>query len=673
MKGILQFWAACGFITLSTGAALAQQSDSSLDEVVVTAKSLEEELPQQLAQYGIHVDIITAAQIKDGGYIDVASALEALAPALYISSKNGPFDYVQISLQGSRTEDVLWLVDGIRINNRLYAGTTPLDTIPANMIERIEVLDGGQALFYGTQAVAGAVNIVTKAFTDTPGGAVSLGGDSNNGEHFNGYFRDSIGGNHFVFYASRDQSPGIQPFPDADYQPSGTDRHRYYYLTTLGGKYAYDFADHLTLSASYQHTEGKLDFAEPMLTAVAYNRRDEDLVSSKLDYEPSDAFKVYIKDYFHNWRSHYTELDNGTTAYTYTPGPPGAITVAEDEGGWGFRDYGINLLTESAPNRGLVYVAGYDYQNYSGRDAVLVIQQETEHVNAFFGQIRTTPELIPDAHFAAGFRYNEPSFGQSAVVWNGSGQYDLTKALFLKASVGTAFRLPTDEELFANDPEDERGDPNLKPETSTFANESVGGAAALGQSALKWELIGFYRAIKNLIDYQSFDVATDQDVFGNVPGTVTVHGVEATLQSSITQALSANFNATYSRSRQSGSDLQFDQVPLTQMKAGLDYHPSGLPVGASVTLVHLGDLDDEPLGAGNGRYGYGNYTLVDLGGRVFLDASRHQRIDLHLNNAFNKTYYSSLSFGVNDTSGNPYVAHDLGLPRTFSAYYTYVF
>src|SRR3984957_14120719 len=649
------------------------QTSSSLDEIVVTAKSLEENLPQQLSQYGTHLDIISAAQIQDGGYIDVASALQALAPGLYISSINGPFDYVHISLQGSRTEDVLWLVDGIRINNRLYAGTTPLDTIPSGMVERIGVLDGGQALFYGTQAVAGAVNIVTKSFSDHPDGAISVGGDSNNGRQVQGYFRDTIGGNHFVAYALHNESTGIQPLPDADYQPSGTDRHRSYKVTTVGGRYAYDFTDALSVTASYEHTNANLDFAQPMLTANAFNQRNEDLVSTRLDYTPSDEFKFYIKDYYHWWLSHYTEVDNGSTPYSFTPGTPGQLSVADDHDFWGYRDYGINLLTQIAVNRGFEYLAGYDFQTYSGRDAVLVIEQQTEHVNAFFGQIRTTPDLIPDAHLAAGVRYNDPSFGQSATVWNASGKYDVSAALFFKASAGTSFRLPTDEELFANDPEDERGDPNLKPETSTFANVSLGGTAPLGESALKWEVIGFYRAIKNLIDFQSFDAATEQDVFGNVPGKVMVHGVEVTLQSSITQALSANFNATYNHSRQSGVDFQFDQVPVTQMKAGLDYHPSGLPVGASAMLVRVGDLDDEPFGAGDGRYGYGNYTLLDLSGRVFLDASRHQRIDLHLNNVFDKTYYTGLSFGVNDVSGNPYVAHDVGLPRTFSAYYTYSF
>jgi outer membrane cobalamin receptor len=658
----------CAAIPSVTGA----QTASSLDEIVVTAKSLEENLPHQLSQYGTHLDTISAAQIQDGGYIDVASALEALAPGLYISSRNGPFDYVQISLQGSRTEDVLWLVDGIRINNRLYAGTTPLDTIPSSMVERIEVLDGGQALFYGTQAVAGAVNIVTKSFSEHPDGAVSVGGDSNNGKQVQGYFRDTVGGNHFVAYALHDESTGIQPLPEADYQPSGSDRHRSYKVTTVGGKYAYDFTDALSISASYQHTNANLDFAQPMLTANAFNQRNEDLVSTRLDYTPSEEFKFYIKDYYHWWISHYTEYDNGSTPYSFTPGTAGQISIASDHEFWGYKDYGINLLTQIAVNRGFEYLAGYDFQNYTGRDAVLVIEQQTEHVNAFFGQVRTTPDLIPDAHLAAGLRYNIPNIGQSALVWNASGKYDVSKGLYFKASIGTAFRLPTDEELFANDPEDERGDPDLKPETSKFANVSLGGIAA-GAIPLKWEVIGFYRDVKNLIDFQSFDAATNQVVFGNDPATVTVHGAEVTLDAAITAALSANFNATYSHARQTGSDLQFDQVPVTQMKAGIDYHPADIPFGATVTAVHLGDVDDEPLGAGSGRYGYGNYTVLDLGARIFLDAARRQRIDLHLNNAFNKTYYSQLGYGVNDNTGDPYVVHDLALRRTFSAYYTYKF
>jgi outer membrane cobalamin receptor len=646
--------------------AVQAQSDPSLDEVVVTAKSLEDELPQQLSHYGTRVDVISAADIKNGGYLDVAGALEALSPGLYISPQNGPFDYVQISLQGSRTTDVLWLVDGIRINNRLYAGTTPLDTLPSSLIERIEVLNGGQALFFGTQAVAGAINIVTKGFSDHPDGAVSVGYDTNQAQQYNGFYRDTVGNDHFVVYATHNQAPGFQPFADDEYQTSGTDRRRYYKVTSVGGKDAYDFADNLTFTLDLEHTNALLDFAQPQLTAIAYNQRDESLVSGKIDYAPSDEFKLYIKDYYHWWYSHYTEFDN-------VIGSPGTLATIDDHDFWGFKDYGVNLLTQIAVNRGFEYLAGYDFQNYTGRDAVLVIQQQTEHVSAFFGQVRTTPDLIPDAHFAVGARYNIPSVGESAVVWNGSGQYDFSKSLYVRANFGTAFRLPTAEELFANDPDDERGDPNLKPETSTNANLSVGGIADIGPASLKWEFIGFYRDIKNLIDFASFDPNTNQDVFGNVPGTVITRGIEATLQGAITASLSGNFSATYNKTRQTGSDLQFDQIPATQLKLGFDYHPAGVPFGASVNIVHLGDVDDEPLGSGDGRFGYGDYTVVDLGARYFIDPRRHQRIDLHINNAFNRSYASSLGHGVDDVSGDAYVVHNLALPRTIGVNYTFAF
>ena len=210
-------WACAG---LGTFGGPPARAEDALDLVTVTANRLEEELPQELAKSGTRVDVISAAQIKNEGSVDVAAALQMLAPGLYINPKNGPFDYVRASFQGSRTGDILWLVDGIRVNNRLYNGTTPLDTLPASIVDRIEVIEGGQALFYGTQAVAGAVNIVTKQFSDQPDGSLSVAADTIHDRHFDGYVRDAIGNNQFVIYGSDDKSSGFQPFRSSDYQPS---------------------------------------------------------------------------------------------------------------------------------------------------------------------------------------------------------------------------------------------------------------------------------------------------------------------------------------------------------------------------------------------------------------------------------------------------------------------
>ena len=141
------------------------------------------------------------------------------------------------------------------------------------MVQRIEVLQGGQGLFFGTQAVAGVINIVTRDFTDELHGRVEGGGDSNEGWNVNGYASTSLGPNKFVVFASHDEAQGFRPFPTVDYQPSGTDRHRGYKLDSVGGKYAIEPTEGLRLSASYTHT-----VASPGRQAIrAVNDRNEEI------------------------------------------------------------------------------------------------------------------------------------------------------------------------------------------------------------------------------------------------------------------------------------------------------------------------------------------------------------------------------------------------------------
>ena len=111
-------------LALGTVGLLQTAQAASIEEIVVTGGRIEESIPQELARYGNQVEVITAEQIQQSGFIDVAQTLQMLVPGLHIRPKNGQFDYFDASLQGSRTGDILWLIDGVRINNRLYNGTT---------------------------------------------------------------------------------------------------------------------------------------------------------------------------------------------------------------------------------------------------------------------------------------------------------------------------------------------------------------------------------------------------------------------------------------------------------------------------------------------------------------------------------------------------------------------
>jgi vitamin B12 transporter len=645
-----------------------------VESVGVVAPKLEEELPQIIERTGVRAQVITGAQIQNGGYYDVAQALQALVPGLFLTPKAGPFDYVTASLQGSRTNEILWLVDGVRISNRLYNGTTPLDTIPAHMVERIEILEGGQGLFYGTQAVAGVINVVTKPFTDGKNAMLQGGANTNEGGFVSGLARGSSQGNRFVLYGSTDDAVGFQQFPDAQYQPSTTDRDRSYNVHTFGGKYAYDFSQQLRFSAAYQFTDAaRLDNLRPARSGVTqsggpadvFNERTENIFSAKLDFTPRKTAEFFFKGYYHRWDSHYTEERN-------VIGDPGAVDVISDHEFWGYKDAGANLLAKLTPTRGLEYYAGYDFQNYSGEDAVLLIAPNSETVNAVFGQVRTTRDLLRNATLAAGVRFNAPSNSENHTVWNVTGQYDLPKALFARGTVGTSFRYPDAYELFAIDPTCCFGNPNLKPESSTNFNGSFGGRIQRGETTVDLEFIGFYRKVSDLIVDEDDGTGSGNTITANSTDAVRVHGFGVVGSASLTSAVATTLGYTYTTSEQgntlAGGYNSLPGLPSNRVNWSVDLHPPRKRYGGTLTFFWVGDIFDNVSGFGS--VPSGNYSVVDLAGRYFLDAQRRHRVNLRLENLFDSDYATGHGRAFPDTGGAPYVTSSLGVPRTFHVSYT---
>ena len=304
-RDILLLGAALGAMA---GAARAADGAAEVDELVITGARLDESLPQELARYGSDLETISGETVKRNLYVDVSQALQMQTPGLFLSPRNGPFSYADISLQGSRTGDVLWLVDGVRINNRLYTSTSPADTLPASMVERIEVLKGGQSLFYGTQAAAGVINVVTRAYSDELSGNVTLGGDTNEGVNANAVVRGAVGQGRFVAWVSKDEANGYKTFDV--FQPSATARKRGYDVVSFGGKLGFDVTPDLKANLYYQHTDAHLDYPGPRLTRLSFNDRDEEIASASLDWTASEQVQLSVKGYYHDWDSVYSTVNN---------------------------------------------------------------------------------------------------------------------------------------------------------------------------------------------------------------------------------------------------------------------------------------------------------------------------------------------------------------------------
>ena len=133
------------------------------------------------AQKAVPVDIITAEQITSSGYAETAQVIQSIAPSFNFprpTITDGTDTVRPATLRGLGPDQVLVLVNGkrrhqsalVHLNGSVGRGSTGVDlnAIPVAAIERIEVLRDGAAAQYGSDAIAGVINIVLKGGESAP-------------------------------------------------------------------------------------------------------------------------------------------------------------------------------------------------------------------------------------------------------------------------------------------------------------------------------------------------------------------------------------------------------------------------------------------------------------------------------------------------------------------------
>lgn len=134
-------------------------ADSATEELVVSALRLD----APAAEAGSSVTVITSADIEARGY---TFALDALAAAPGVTIKqNGTFGgQASIRIRGAASQHTMVLIDGVPVNDPSTAGGGyNIATLDASDIERIEILKGPQSTLWGSDAMGGVINIVTRS------------------------------------------------------------------------------------------------------------------------------------------------------------------------------------------------------------------------------------------------------------------------------------------------------------------------------------------------------------------------------------------------------------------------------------------------------------------------------------------------------------------------------
>ena len=140
---------------------LFAQTDSTnvLDEVVISASKY----PKKQSQTGKVITVINQQVIQQMGGRSISEVLNTVAGTNINGANNNLGTNQGVSIRGSSFGNVLILVDGIPVNDpSLISNYFDLNFINLDQVERIEVLKGGQSTLYGSDAVAGVINIITK-------------------------------------------------------------------------------------------------------------------------------------------------------------------------------------------------------------------------------------------------------------------------------------------------------------------------------------------------------------------------------------------------------------------------------------------------------------------------------------------------------------------------------
>jgi vitamin B12 transporter len=146
-------------VGLSVNAAYAQDTARTLNTVVVTASRS----PKKLSDIGRVVTIISADEINKSQGKSLPQLLNTVAGITFSGANNAPGISTSVFLRGASSGNTLILVDGFPVNNASgIDGSYDLNAFSLDMIDHIEILKGSGSTLYGSDAVAGVINIITK-------------------------------------------------------------------------------------------------------------------------------------------------------------------------------------------------------------------------------------------------------------------------------------------------------------------------------------------------------------------------------------------------------------------------------------------------------------------------------------------------------------------------------
>lgn len=425
------------------GTAFAQEDlqEFALEDMVVTATRTE----SKMVDVPVNATVISAEKIADRHYLDVADVLKDVPGATVMDTGVGAYEK-KIVLNGD--ERVLVLVDGKRVNidmGTMSRASYDLNQMPdVSMIERIEVVKGHGGALYGSDAVGGVVNIITKKM-DHSYGKVSMGFGSHQARDAKAMYTIKEGKTGVMVAASK-YKQGYHEYKDAKTEankrwPAAST----YENEKVSVKLSQELSETSNLELGYDFSkfEGVRSYSTKAKSASFSNKKTNDFYA-KYDWTVNGKDQGFIQLY----RNKYDYYNAGDMYETDT----------------GFEAQ--QNITLSDNNR---LVVGASYRKAKALNATSYTAEKSINNKAVF--VSDQWEFAPNWTLDAGVRYDKHSTAGSKTTWSAGLNKKFDENSHAYINWGQVFKAPTLDDLYyysvmewGSSKYENYGNPNLKPE-----------------------------------------------------------------------------------------------------------------------------------------------------------------------------------------------------------------
>jgi vitamin B12 transporter len=614
-------------IQVSAGVALAQDAQgdkaSSVDQIIVTGSALD----NTLENTGSSVSVLTEQDLKDGQYRNAITALRQV-PGVDVVQSGGNGGNAAVFLRGGNSEHTLILLDGIELNNPATANRSfNMANLTLENIERIEVIRGPQSTIYGSDAMGGVINLISKKAKEGVHANVSseagsynsftqLGNVSYGSDQFDvstGVTRQDIGGISAADarYGNKEQddyqntslSNRMRFTPTKNIEATNTLRYTRSHsnLDNCGGTGCDDpnrwirnnefftrgdvsaklLDDTLTPAAYISYTRHNLDdvnspdVGSKELLDSAYSG-DIVTVGSRMTWSPSEAFSAVLGG--------ETQGERASSFYR----SDGAFGPFED--------------------------------TFYGREA---------RTNSVFAESRIS--YNKKAYLDAGVRHDNHSIFGGKTTFKVAPAVHVLDTTKLRGSVGTGFKAPSLVQLYSS-----YGNRDLQAETST--GWDVGLDQDIVKDTLTTSVTFFHTDYDELI---TFNPSTF--VLENIDNATT-QGFEVGATYQVSDDLSARLAYTYTDTENETTGEGLLRRPRNKNSLTLVYAPTPKLRGQLQWRVYSSRFDNDFNSYPPERVSLGGYGIVDLA--LSYKIGETTELFGRVDNLFDKEYQDVVGFGT---------------------------